>query len=106
VKLALRQQLVPEVVLLARTQLVTEVVSLVRQQLVQVVELQVQRRLRQRFQLIQDALPLQLLYQLQHQLLEVFRQLVKEFQCQLCQLKLLVVLHRLLLSLQHFLTNV
>jgi hypothetical protein len=62
-----RTQLVPEVVSLARTQLVPEVVSLARTQLVPEVELQVQRLLRQRFQLIQDALPLQLLYQLRHQ---------------------------------------
>jgi hypothetical protein len=48
-------------------QLVPEVELQVRQQLVPEVELQGQRLLRQRFQLIQDALPLQLLYQLRHQ---------------------------------------
>jgi hypothetical protein len=73
VKLALLQlvpevvSLVPEVVSLVRQPLVPEVELRVRQPLVPEVELQGQRLLRQRFQLIQDALPLQLLYQLRHQ---------------------------------------
>jgi hypothetical protein len=58
--------------------------SLVRTQLVLVVVSLEQKPLRQLFQSSQDVLPLQLLYQLRHQLQEEFQQLVKEFLYQPC----------------------
>jgi hypothetical protein len=74
--------------------------SLARTPQVQVLQL---RRLQIR--LVQDEHQLEQLYQLQHQLLGEFLQLVKEFQYQLCQLKLPEVLHLRQQSHQHFLTN-
>jgi hypothetical protein len=70
--------------LLVRTQLVQVVALLVRTQLVLAVVLLEQKQLRTH-RLIQDVRPLQQLYQLRHQLQEVFPQLVKEFQYQPCQ---------------------
>jgi hypothetical protein len=76
----------PEWKSLARTlQLVQVVVLLVRTQLVQLVVSLEQKPLRQPFRSSQDVLPLPQLYQLQHQLQEEFRQLVKEFQYQPCR---------------------
>jgi positive regulator of sigma E activity len=77
VALRVRQRLV-------RIQLVLVVVLPVRTQLVLVVVSLEQKPLRQLFQSSQDVLPLQLLYQLLHQLQEVFQQLVKEFLYQPC----------------------
>jgi hypothetical protein len=78
------QQLVLVVALQVLQQLVLVVALQVLQQLVLVVVSLEQKPLRQLFQSSQDVLPLQLLYQLRHQLQEEFQQLVKEFLYQPC----------------------
>jgi hypothetical protein len=70
---------------LVRIQLELVVVLQVLQQLELVVVSLEPKPLRQPFRLSQDVLLLQQLYQLRHQLQEVFQQLVKEFQYQPCQ---------------------
>jgi hypothetical protein len=109
---ALLVQLVQAVVSLVLKQqvqqLLAQVVELVqtRQQVLPVQVLREQKQLHLQCRLIQDEHRQEQLYQLQHQLQEEFQQLVKEFQYQPCQLKLLEVLHQLQLNLQHFLANV
>jgi hypothetical protein len=83
--------------------LLVQVVELVptRQQVQLVQVLLEQKQLHRKRRLIQDVHRREQLYRQQHQSQEEFQQLAKEFLCQPCQLKLLVVLHQLRLNHPH-----